>query len=144
MTKELTYIFGAGASFQSIPIVKNFNNRLLRFKKFLVDESQKESGDARSKLTNASNILHSLYREFSSHQSFDTYFKKLFHLGLIDKISLGKKLLNLYFLWEHSSSSLNYNLSTDDPLYKESFKKESLIDKRYDALIAGLIKPIPV
>lgn len=35
MQKELTYILGAGASFQSIPIVKTFNSRLLDLKYYL-------------------------------------------------------------------------------------------------------------
>jgi len=43
----------------------------------------------------------------------------------------------LYFLWEHSKSSLNYigNHSEND------FLKKSLFDRRYDALIAGLLQP---
>jgi hypothetical protein len=142
MSNELTYILGAGASFQSIPVVKTFNKRLLRFERFLKDQGQKVSGNNRAKYDNAAEQISFLFNEFSSHQSFDTYFKKLFHLGDSDKINLGKRLLHLYFLWEHSNVSMKYNVSKQDPDQDGIFYKESLFDKRYDALIAGLLKPI--
>ena len=104
--KELTYILGAGASYQSIPVVKTFNKRFLEF----IDSLKTNNGNVwppeyRPKMANAIDYLTELSKEFSSHQSFDTYFKKLFHFGKHDKINLGKRLLNLYFMWEHSQSS---------------------------------------
>ena len=89
-------------------------------------------------MANAQDYLTELSKEFSSHQSFDTYFKKLFHFGKHDKINLGKRLLNLYFMWEHSQSSVKHK----EELIKDGFKKEALFDKRYDALIAGLLEPV--
>jgi hypothetical protein len=138
MSNQLTYIFGAGASYQSIPIVKTFNKRLLEFKEYLKNKGNPLSGDDRHFFYNAADSIQELFNEFSSHQSFDTYFKKLFHFGNVDAINSGKRLLNLYFSWEHSKSSMNYveNLREGD------FRKQSLFDKRYDALIAGLLEPI--
>jgi len=140
MGKELTYILGAGASFQSIPIVKSFNSRLSKFSLYLNDrETQKTNLKERyRKFTRAINVFNSLIQEFGAHQSFDTYFKKFFHFGNEEKINQGKRLLHLYFLWEHSVSSLNYNNEIKDG----DFTKQSLFDKRYDALIAGLLKPV--
>lgn len=138
MASQLTYLLGAGASFQSIPIVKTFTNRLLKFQIYLLDKSNAVRGEDRRKFVTAANGIHALANEFSAHQSFDTYFKKLFHFGKYDIINSGKRLLNLYFLWEHSNSSLNYN----DRLTENDFKKQSLFDRRYDALIAGLLHPI--
>lgn len=104
-------------------------------------QAQKLSGEERIRFNEVADQISTLFQEFSSHQSFDTYFKKLFHLGE-DKINLKKRLLNLYFLWEHSSTSIKFNLTQDDPDYHTAFIKKSLFDKRYDALIAGLLKPI--
>lgn len=136
---EITYIIGAGASFESIPIVNKFNTRLKEFAEYIRNIGYNDySDDTRSKFNDASEKINVLYNEFSSHQSFDTYFKKLFHLGKQEEINNGKRLLNLYFIWEHSIESLKFFPSNPE---MEGFTKKSLSDKRYDALIAGLLKP---
>jgi hypothetical protein len=142
MSNQLTYILGAGASYQSIPVVRTFNKRLLKFKSFLYNQSNIETGSNRQMYNEAVNSIETLFKEFSSHHSFDTYFKKLFHLGDSDSINLRKRLLHLYFLWEHSSTSLNYNEVEYEPAEEDFFYKQSRFDRRYDALIAGLLKPI--
>lgn len=132
--KELTYILGAGASYQSIPVVKTFVQRFGVFQGNLWGAMQEGYFDFK----NYSEI-DQLGKEFAnaitSHQSFDTFFKKLFHLGQKDKILQFKKILNLYFLWEH----LIEPKVEDD---KNAFQKTASIDKRYDALVAALLKPL--
>lgn len=136
--KELTYILGAGASFQSIPIVKTFGERFKFFITsqigFLRDRSSSIEKVGFEQVFNEGILLST---EFNSHQSFDTFFKKLFHTNEKNRILLAKKLLNLYFIWEHCITSLSPPTSD-----KNAFIKQSLIDKRYDALIAGILKPI--
>lgn len=143
MEKSLTYILGAGASFQSIPVVKTFNQRLLKFKEFLLSESNhtRVSPKLKKRYDEAAYLYEMLFNEFSSHHSFDTYFKKLFHLGDSKNINRKKRLLNLYFFWEHSKNSMGYNSWNEEGWNEKDFYKESLFDKRYDALIAGLLKP---
>lgn len=137
MANQLTYILGAGASFQSIPVVKTFNSRLYDFNRYLTLKASNKNGQERKKFLVTANYIHSLVNEFSAHQSFDTYFKKLFHFGDYSNINLGKRLLNLYFLWEHSKSSLEFIGNQNE----YDFRKKSLFDRRYDALIAGLLQP---
>jgi hypothetical protein len=135
--KELTYILGAGASFQSIPVVNSFSKRFLKFAHYFEDEFNNE-GFSKSELYKMLyNLVLSLHNEFASHHSFDTYFKKLFHTNQFEQIEQSKRLLNLYFLWEHlqSVSSLPFERK------ENTFYKESKFDKRYDALLAGLLKP---
>lgn len=138
--KELTYILGAGASFQSFPVVDKFVQRFDEFaKQYISDcaDAAKDGIEYISELEKGKDIIIELGKEFESHQSFDTYFKKLFHQGKEKKIKEGKKILNLYFLWEH----LYKNISK--PGYDSAaFYKQSKIDRRYDALIAGLLQPI--
>ncbi len=139
MSNELTYILGAGASYQSIPLVKTFNKRFNEFNAQIIEIRNHYSGRDRIIFENAVRCIEMLHKDFLSHQSFDTYFKKLFHFGDKKQIDLGKKILNLYFTWEHSNLSQKHisGLSAED------FHKQALFDKRYDALIAGLLMPNP-
>jgi len=73
MANQLTYILGAGASFQSIPVVKTFNNRLFNFNQYLRIKSGEKKRQEQNKFLQAANHFHSLVNEFSAHQSFDTY-----------------------------------------------------------------------
>jgi hypothetical protein len=134
--KELTYILGAGASYQSMPVVKTFEHRFSVF-----------NNNFRAILPNVLKLGFPDYMkdkfsgkelqlEFMAHQSFDTYFKKLFHKGQQSEINFAKKILHLYFLWEHLQSDFS------KPDIKEFFWKQSKVDKRYDAMIAGLLQPI--
>jgi hypothetical protein len=139
MQSELTYILGAGASYESIPIVKFFPNRFNSFHNYLLSISSNPNvyEEIRNVFKEASEKAEEINTAFKTHQSFDTYFKKLFHTGEVGKISLAKKILNLYFFWEHLSKP-----SPKPQEYEQDiFWKQSTVDKRYDALIAGLLKP---
>jgi hypothetical protein len=134
---ELTYILGAGASYQSMPIVKTFPERFNSFVESLrrLDDSESTDSYIKDSLTAAYSHSLRLSTEFKSHQSFDTYFKKLFHTKP-SEIKRAKKLLNLYFIWEHSKEGL------EKPHDENLFWKQSKYDKRYDALFAGLLRPV--
>lgn len=141
--EELTYILGAGASYQAVPIVKTFPSRFMKFLNFIIGlqsempgrpEYTSEIGNNLKKLKEWGLALHDV---FKSHQSFDTYFKKLFHTKNQIKIIRAKKLLNLYFIWEH----LTKEEKQPNTLVDGVFWKQAKVDKRYDALIAGLLKP---
>lgn len=137
---ELTYILGAGASYQSIPVVKTFGNRFRSFVTFLNQLSSFQTLDklTSDRLKDVYELSRLLSISFESHQSFDTYFKKLFHTKEHRKVKEAKKILNLYFTWEHLTSITN----KPEYISETTFWKQSIIDKRYDALIAGLLKPI--
>lgn len=138
MANELTYILGAGASYQSFPLVKTFSKRYKEFISFLNKTGIKDRMA----------LHHAHFSAFSdnleSHQSFDTYFKKLFHTNDYHQIKKTKKILHLYFIWEHLVPPYTNNESRDTFIEESDingFRKQSRIDKRYDALIAGILKP---
>lgn len=141
MQKELTYILGAGASYQSIPVVKSFPSRFNAFANYLLSTSNDVhvivDGNKTEIFKNAYSVVFKIYESFRVHQSFDTYFKKLYHTGQTDEIRLAKKALNLYFIWEH----LSIEAKEPQTKYESYFWKQAMVDKRYDALIAGLLKP---
>lgn len=130
---DITYIFGAGASFNSMPLVENFKNRFSVFINFI------RSSDYQSDLFSDSLSFHS---QIKAHASFDTYFKKLFHQQKVKQIIKSKKILLSFFLFEQLIDIETY----DKALYEfqeSDVKKEFNVDPRYEALIAGLLKPVP-
>lgn len=138
--QSITYILGAGASFQSFPIVNSFPHRFSRFTDNIdmIIKDQRSDTDTSQKfglLLDSSKVLSN---EFRAHSSFDTFFKKLFHTEEFSQIKLYKKILNIYFIWEHLATI--ESIPTD--FKGDIFTKRSQIDKRYDAFIAGLLKPI--
>ncbi|MBL0146508.1 MAG: hypothetical protein IPP48_12965 [Chitinophagaceae bacterium] len=108
MSNELTYILGAGASYQSIPIVKTFPERFKYFLNHLkaIWEDLRFPEDKRFFFEGIYNKANSLLNSFESHQSFDTYFKKLFHTNQKSEVIESKKILNLYFTWEHLAKDI--------------------------------------
>lgn len=141
---ELTYILGAGASYQSIPVVKTFSSR---FKEF-VSHIENLRFQYPHIYTSACNAVKIFSNQINSHQSFDTYFKKLFHTKEIELIAISKRILNLYFIWEHLKEDYETERRKENQFSERrefteyDFEKKSKIDKRYDALVAGLLKPI--
>lgn len=134
---DITYIFGAGASCQSMPLVSNFKER------FDVFEEHLRLSSSSLNLALLQDIRQ-FKKEINSHFSFDTYFKKLFHQESDNKlIDKSKVLLLLFFLFEHlaDQETLKGN-QIFQKLEKDQKQKKLNIDPRYEALIAGLIKPI--
>lgn len=143
--KELTYILGAGASYESIPVVKTFGERFDEFCSYLNNRSNPdytlfENKELYGYYQVASNQVNFFKNELQAIYSFDTLFKKYFHLGKDDLIKLGKKVMHLYFLWEHLQTAMSKKPEQNG--IKEIFWKQSIKDKRYDALILGLLQPI--
>ncbi len=132
---ELTYILGAGASYQSIPVVKTFAKRFEYFNATVLQRYGQYNNELGNSYASGMNLV----KEFKTHQSFDTYFKKLFHNDSLSEIQKAKKILNLYFYWEHLCEITS---KPTEPINDLPFWKESKIDKRYDALIAGLLQPV--
>lgn len=130
---EITYILGAGASYSSMPLVTTFAKRFKSFQNIIYTGSDNE--DEKLLLDHCKRFSTHL----ESHLSFDTFFKKLFHQGLGFEIKLYKKILLLYFLYEHLVD-LNEDPRNEHILGK--WGKSFNIDPRYDALIAGLLKPL--
>ena len=129
---EITYILGAGASCQSMPLVNNFADRFNIYLNFLrVTSSHRTSfiEDNRDFINNV-----------GAHLSFDTFFKKLFHRNSIKDIVKYKNLLLYFFIFEHLCPVWLYNVRYNSDFSKKL--KKFNVDPRYDSLIAGLLKPI--
>ena len=121
-----TYLFGAGASFNVLPLVKNFPDRLKEFGLYVESnfpKSVQENPLITNKIDNPLGQftidLQTLIFETKNHASIDTYAKKLYLIGD------GKELLKL-------KSLIDLFLSI------EQFRKG--VDQRYDAFFAALLQ----
>ncbi|MBN8663686.1 MAG: hypothetical protein J0L83_03885 [Chitinophagales bacterium] len=126
--KNITYLLGAGASANQIPIVKKFDKGVLGLIEALEFHTKSFFGYIKNNETAKSYQDVSLefitdLREFlnniGNHESIDTYAKKLFIRNEIDKYEKTKLLITLIFF------------------YFESNKKQK--EKRYDTFFASIL-----
>lgn len=144
MKKKVTYLFGAGASANALPIVKFFNERLERFLKFSEDYNQEKNNSFVAVLI--SNIRKVL-DECKKHSTVDTVAKKYFHTYGKSKNELEnlKKVLFIFFLYEQVTKQVYFPLSesmkSDNVKKSKSINKtkQGNIDVRYDSFIASLL-----
>jgi hypothetical protein len=126
---EITYIFGAGASYQAMPLVANFSQRFNVYLSFLNDiTSEKEFLEANN----------SFLLNVSEHLSFDTYFKKLFHQNEEHEIDKNKRILLYYLIFENLCPIGIYRGYARQQCLEKKFRN----DPRYDSMIASLLLPL--
>ncbi|MDX1938642.1 MAG: hypothetical protein SFU21_16095, partial [Flavihumibacter sp.] len=133
---NLTYLLGAGASANALPLIMNMNERMQKF----VDHLDKFNLLDENKLQQLSQLLDKI----KGHYTSDTYAKKL-HLMKEDD-SLLNAFMAAYFSYEQMQKDLksafysNNHLSqlrTEDVAIYEKIGKQ--IDYRYDAFLATLL-----
>jgi len=131
--KNITYLFGAGASVGSLPIVEQFPKRISEFIKTIKEEKYKlpenESygeelniNPKKSKYQTQTEFISNLrwlYEECKRHESIDTFAKKLFISNENDQLLKLKATLSAYLIFEQARNS---------------------IDMRYDSFFASIIK----
>ena len=120
---NLTYLIGAGASCQALPLVKDIPERLKNFKNVckrydLGDENNIQETD-RNKFVKD---LDWLIEECINHASIDTFAKKLYLAGQEEELLKLKIILNKFFVAEQLLKG---------------------VDKRYDAFFAALLNRGP-
>ena len=100
---NITYLLGAGASANALPVVKDIPERLIKFQNY-IEENFPEDIDEKKKL--CINIK-SLLKTLANHTTIDTYAKELSHLNrTIDLLRL-KSVLSVYFLWEQIQNGID-------------------------------------
>lgn len=141
---KITYLFGAGASFHSLPLVKAMNERMEVFKYFL--EDQFERGVLKHQFAQQYiKTLDALLFEVKKRVSLDAYARELYQMGISGEhelLSL-KAILSGYLIFEqlikpddlklHSGAYDSYGLppekeQIDSDLYDQIFTS---LDKRY-------------
>ena len=139
---QITYFFGAGASYHAIPTVDGLPNRINDLIKYLsgiigtIDGGNPESFLSEVTINNKQTLidiieeLSWLINESEEHQTVDTLAKKFYVQGIDTSLCKLKRALIIYFFFEQNIKFPNYS--------EEKNKHELLLDKRYDNLIANI------
>lgn len=131
---NVTYLLGAGASKNSLPILNQFTSRLIKFKNKIEQLPFNEIGTELSEIKNQLlGDISIILPELKPHQTIDTYAKRLFLTNDRKLVQL-KRILITFFLFEQTLEQY-----PQENLIKED--KTEAIDKRYDGFIASLISP---
>lgn len=146
---NVTYLLGAGASANSLPVIQNFNERLIIVSKILKDITslnQKEKirtvNTERIKTKKqVINDLEWLIESASSHQTIDTLAKKFYHKNHGDLVRL-KRILIFFFQFEQKLGPLIREYIEVESVFNDNRIKENF-DKRYDSFIAAILKNNP-
>ncbi len=121
---QITYLFGAGASANAVPVVSNFAKNLNDFRNWvgltkgpLLDHIKEIRGRFIEDLT-------IVIEGCKDHYSIDTYAKKLYLTEQHEKLKRLKRILDAFLIHIHFTGNNN-------------------IDKRYDAFIAAIMQEGP-
>lgn len=145
MEQKVTYLLGAGASANALPMAGDMDNRISVFIEHLKKECSLDSEQISQ--------LKGIYKEISRHYTIDTYAKKLFLKGRQAKDELFKlyNFMGTYFIYEQLRKdpeevvcSYLFDRSSNIPGRDTGFQTyKSIIesvDYRYDSFYAALLK----
>ena len=141
MGKKITYLLGAGASFNALPIIDELPAKLNFFISIIQEAINFKDGGLESEykchkedLLGFINEIQNLIQELKSHKTIDTLAKKYYLIKEKENqlITL-KKILIVYFLFEQIFPSANFRIINGKVVEKE------IPDKRYDSLLATII-----
>ena len=145
MAKNITYLLGAGASANALPVINEIDGKLENFKNIIKDFIDEKR---RNPLTNNLNpAADEFFGEISwlidntkNHLTIDAFARKLFakDSSHSDLRSL-KRVLSTYFLFEQIKTNQNESLRKDE---KGNTQFKQTPDKRYDGLISTLISDV--
>ena len=127
---KITYLLGAGASANNVPIVSNILTKLYHYLEVIRDPKYSFKGQVFDRpnirgvgieeLRNSYDAeLEQLIRECKNHLSIDTYARKLFLMNNLEKLERTKFIFNEFLLYEQIRNG---------------------VDKRYDGFFASIIE----
>jgi hypothetical protein len=136
---NVTYLFGAGASANCLPTYMNFSKRFESFRDKFIENSiwvKNLQPDLKHCASEIKRIADIIVEELKFHNTPDTIAKKYYHSkSESSDLENLKRILILYLLYEQTLDQT----TIDKQMTQESSKQ--LIDKRYDAFIAALLRP---
>jgi len=135
--KYLTFYLGAGASYNAVPIVSEFSERLEYFIKYLQSNHSQKMRERNQTLVKPLKVLKD---EIEKHSTFDVYAKKLFLQKRIEELEKFKFLISVFLTFEQVRKKQERDA---DKKKQESIKRaHNNLDIRYDSLFALLINEI--
>jgi len=148
--KKITYLLGAGASAEAIPVVNGMHNRLLEITNLLENikrQMVRQEGDwprfedIGGNLTSIIKDFKWAINEISGHPTFDTLAKKYFLTNNTPELNKLKVVLILYFsfvqLVDFTLIANENERGKDEPPF---IPRNKYFDKRYDGFIASIAR----
>jgi len=139
---QITYFFGAGASYHAIPTIDGIYNRIKNLIQYLTGKKEDAENENLNLFLNQSiknnkqileNIigeLEWLHSEAEQHQTVDTLAKRYYVQREDESLCRLKRALMIYFFFEQNIVFPNYS--------EKKNEHEELLDKRYDNLVASI------
>ncbi len=134
-----TFLFGAGASANAIPTIKELPNAFLKVSDYISEEIKKHKlGEGKNfntldytEINNLSISIRKLAEVSNEYGTVDTYFKKLYLNKEEEEIRILKIALSFFFyVWQNCNTNIA----------KTNGDKWLPIDLRYIALLATILK----
>lgn len=125
MAKRVTYLIGAGASANALPVVNGMNERMKMFYDFLLEVNSDLEIVDRSEFKK----LYDLLSVASLHQTIDTYAKKLWYKDDLINYNLLKRFLSCYLIFEQTDK------------YKEDNEPKEMIYNEEKLIVRMFSKP---
>jgi len=154
MPTNLTYLFGAGASANAIPVVNGLTNRFKIFCNHFYYYLEKTEENSLEKIR-VKTLQNKLIRNIESHYTIDTYAKKLFFQNPVLHTNQDYndliRYLSAYFIYEQLKVDRNFEFNdfligkhlVYDEIDTESKDKSKILidfDYRYDSFLASILK----
>lgn len=135
--KKITYLFGAGASYNAVPILNSLSKSMRSVAHDLAIESLNYENVKifQRKLIELANIS-------EEYGTVDTYAKKLFLNGEVKELKEMKFLLSIFFaIWQGYYYKIEFPLSAGDLLANVEKKKSyDHLDYRYKTLLSNYLE----
>ncbi|MBL7744683.1 MAG: hypothetical protein JNN00_14525 [Chitinophagaceae bacterium] len=140
---NITYVLGAGASANALPVVRDMNRRISVFIEHLKKECPLN--------TEQENQLSNIFEQIKKHYTIDTYAKKLFLKKRHGESDLFKlyNFMGAYFIYEQLGKKAEYDVckylfdNSSIPARNSSFEIYNgiieSVDYRYDSFYAAIL-----
>lgn len=141
--KRVTYLIGAGASANALPVVNGMNDRM----KYFVEKLRKIDSQLNEYSSPIFDDLKSILEKINSHLTIDTYAKKLWYKKDLKNYNLLKRFLSCYLLFEQVDKESEFAFLQSYEVNKTNFKIDKnlelkinqQLDSRYDSFFATLL-----
>lgn len=144
---NITYLLGAGASANCLPVINELPDRLRRLHYELEQRTRDRNVDTHLKIPyteriyktalNLKSDILDVLKDLEPHNTVDTLARKHYLRGETHKLAVLKRVLIIYFLYEQSFKIGSIRDITEGGVTTQIPKE--LPDKRYDSFIATVI-----
>lgn len=147
--ENITYILGAGASYNTVPVVNLIGSCLEIYKEYLeIIIKDRETNTINLNIKHHLKVLNEIIEEEKRHYSIDTYARKLFLKGGDSIVKYKDLKITLACFFHFIQCKREYSFSkyriTSNLLKKHEHLKNiilgEVVDKRYDSFFATILK----